>query len=112
MLGRCTFVFSPCFNTRDPLLRQCAVDEPLLSFDVKSPRIDAAPGSVDRINVDYLASALPDFPFTDSDTCSAPIPFVVERPRADAPGLAHIRMAVATATRRDYDHLVLECLPP
>lgn len=111
-LGRCTFVFSPCFNMRDPVLRQCPVDEPLLSFDVTSPRVDAPPGSLERINVDYLASALPDFPFAGSDTCSAPIPFVVERPRADAAGIAHIRMAVATATRRDYDHLVLECLPP
>jgi subtilisin family serine protease len=111
-LGRCTFLLSPCFNMRDPVLRGCAVDEPLLSFEITSPPVDAPAGSIDRVNVDYLASALPDFPFGGSGACSAPIPFVVERPRADAAGIAHIRMAVATATRRDYDHLVLECLPP
>jgi len=111
-LGRCTFVFSPCFNMHDPLLPQCAVNEPLLAFDITSPPIDAPAGTADRLNADALAFALPAFPFGDADACSAPILFVVERPSADAPGLAHLRVAVQTATRRDYDHLVLECLPP
>jgi subtilisin family serine protease len=111
-LGRCTFIYSPCFNMRDPLLRSCRVDEPLLSFAVTSPPVEARDGSIDRMNVDYLASALPDFPFTGSDTCADGIPFIVTRPRSDAPGIAHLRMSVATATRRDYDHLILECLPP
>jgi hypothetical protein len=111
-LGRCTFVYSPCFNMRDPLLRGCAVDEPLLRFAVSSPPIDAPVGSLDRVNVDYLASALPDFPFAGSDTCSATIPFIVARPRANAPGRSHLRMSVVSASRHDYDHLVFECLPP
>lgn len=111
-LGRCTFVYSPCFNMRDPLLRGCRVDEPLISFAVASPPVDAPDGSIERTNVDFLASALPDFPFTGSDTCADAIPFIVARPRSDAPGIGHLRMSVATATRRDYDHLILECLPP
>jgi subtilisin family serine protease len=110
--GRCTFVYAPCYNMRDPLLRQCATDEPLLSFVITSPRVDAPAGTTDRTNVDFLASALPDFPFAGSDTCSAAIPFVVERAGPGAAGFGHIRMAVSTATRRDYDHVVLECLPP
>jgi hypothetical protein len=111
-LGRCTFIYSPCFNMRDPLLRGCAVDEPLQRFAVVSPPPRAPDGSLDRVNVDFLASAFPDFPFTGSDFCGAPVPFVVARPRADAAGIAHIRMSVGTPTRGDYDHLVLECLPP
>jgi hypothetical protein len=111
-IGRCTFVFSPCFNMRDPLLRQCRVDEPLLGFSVASPPPDAPAGSLDRINVDFIASALPTFPFAGSDTCSAAIPFVVARRRADAAGRAHIRMSITTASRVDYDHVLLECLPP
>jgi subtilisin family serine protease len=110
-LGRCTFVYSPCFNMHDPLLRQCAVNEPLRSFAVSSPPVDAPSGTLERINVDYLASALPDFPFAGSDTCGARVPFIVAR-RAGAAGIGHLRMAVATDTRRDYDHLVLRCLPP
>ena len=111
-LGRCTFVYSPCFKMHDPLLRACSVAEPLTRFAINSPPADAPLGSVDRINVDYLASALPDIPFADSDHCGDPIPFIVYRSRAAGPGFAHIRMSVATPTRRDYDHLVFECLPP
>lgn len=110
-LGRCTFVYSPCFNIPDPLLRQCAVNEPLRSFVISSPPVTASSGTLDRINVDYLASALPDFPFAGSATCGARIPFIVAR-RAGAAGIGHLRVAVATDTRRDYDHLVLRCLPP
>ena len=96
---------------RDPLLRQCAVDEPLRSFSVSSPPVDAPVGTLDRINVDYLASALPDFPFAGSDTCSAPVPFIVAR-RGDGAGIGRLRVALSTDTRRDYDHVVLRCLPP
>lgn len=111
-LGRCTFVYAPCYSMRDPLLRGCAVNEPLLRFKVSSPPVDAPAGTLDRINVDYLAAALPDFPFAGSDTCSAEIPFIVARPHPDQAGRAHLRMSVNTATRRDYDHLIFECLPP
>jgi hypothetical protein len=97
---------------RDPLLRACAVDEPLLRFSVASPPVTAPAGSLDRLNVDYLASALPDFPFAGSDTCSAAIPFIVARPRPDAPGRGHLRMSVVSTSRHDYDHLIFECLPP
>lgn len=110
-LGRCTFVYSPCFNMHDPLLRQCAVDEPLHSFTVASPPIDAPAGSLDRINVDYFASALPDFPFAGADTCSAPVPFIVAR-RAGGDGVGHLRVGVASETRRDYDHIIFRCLRP
>lgn len=109
--GQCTFGLSMCFNMRDPLMRACAVDEPLETFQIFSPRIDAPLGTVERANVDALAYALPDFPLRLSSACSIAIPYVVPRRGAGA-GLDRIRMRVGTATRSDYDHLALECLPP
>lgn len=111
IVGRCTFVYAPCFNMHDPLLRGCPADEPLLRFSIASPFVDAPAGTLDRINVDYLASALPTFPFAGSDACSLEIPFIVAHPPG-RPGRAHLRMSVFTATRRDFDHLIFECLPP
>ncbi len=112
VLGQCTFTFSPCFNMPDPALPLCASDEPLQDFGIFSPAVNAAQGTLDRRNVDVLATALPDFPFASTGSCSAAIPFVVARPTADRAGRADIRMAVGTPTRRDYDHIVLRCLPP
>lgn len=109
--GRCTFLLAPCFNMQDPALPQCVPAEPLEHFTITSPPIDAPSGSIERTNVDVLAASLPAFPFAGSSTCTAPVPFVVVRRSAAGLGRAHIRMAVATDTRRDYDHLVLECLP-
>lgn len=109
--GQCTFGLSLCFNMRDPLLRACAVDEPLETFRIFSPRIDAPPGTVERANVDALAYALPDFPLPFSDACSVEIPYVVARP-GPGPGIDRIRMRVGTASRSDYDHIVLECAAP
>jgi hypothetical protein len=111
VLGRCTFIYSPCFNMRDPLLRACSVAEPLVGFSVSSPRADAPPGSIERLNLGYLASALPELPFSGADTCAAAVPHIVLRPPSAA-GRADLRVSVRTATRRDYDHLVLRCLPP
>jgi subtilisin family serine protease len=111
-LGRCTFRYAPCFNMRDPALRACVADEPLVSMTIRSPPVGGAAGSVDRINGDALTAAIPPFPFGGGDTCTAPISFIVERPSADRSGVAHLRASVRTVTRRDYDHLVFECLPP
>jgi hypothetical protein len=111
-LGRCTFAYSVCFNVRDPLLRACHTDEPLLGFAVRSPRPGAPPGSVEQIDLNALAFALPDFPLAGRDTCSIDTPFIVARPRADEPGVGRIRLRVHTATRRDYDQIVFACDPP
>lgn len=110
--GRCTFAVSVCANMRDPLLRQCRTDEPLEQFAILAPPVDAPSGSVDRVNVDNLAFALPDFPFVGANVCSEAVPFVVERPRADAPGTGEIRMRLSTATRPDYDRVRFRCEPP
>lgn len=111
-LGRCTFGVAVCVNMRDPLLRQCATDEPVDAFAILAPPVDAPAGSIDRLNVDTLASALPDFPFHGANACSPTVPFVVERPRADAPGSGEIRMRLSTATRPDYDRVRFRCDPP
>ena len=111
-LGRCTFAVSVCANMRDPLLRQCRTDEPLEGFAILAPPVDAPAGSVDRVNVDRLAFALPDFPFAGANACSEAVPFVVERPRADAPGSGEIRMRLSTATRPDYDRVRFRCEAP
>ena len=111
-LGRCTFGVSVCVNMRDPLLRQCSTDEDLVDFAILAPRVNAPTGSIDRLNVDNLAFALPDFPFTGVNTCSLTMPFVVERTRADAPGIGEIRMRLSTATRPDYDRVRFVCDPP
>jgi len=110
-VGQCTFALSLCFNMRDPLLRACAVDEPLETFHIFSPRVDAPPDTVERANVDALAYALPEFPLALSDACSIEIPYVVPRPGPGA-GIDRIRMRVGTASRSDYDHVVLECAAP
>lgn len=112
VLGRCTFGVALCVNMRDPLLRQCATDEPLDSFAFFAPRIGAPAGSVERANLDNLAFALPDFPFTGINACSLTVPFVVERPRAGRPGRGEIRMRLSTPTRRDYDRVRFRCDPP
>ncbi|MGH8620478.1 MAG: hypothetical protein ACREUW_22510, partial [Burkholderiales bacterium] len=109
--GQCTFGLSMCFNVRDPLMHACAVDEPLETFHIFSPRIDAPPGTVERDNVDALAYALPDFPLRLSSACSIAIPYVVPRQGPGA-GRDRIRMRVSTASRSDYDHIVLECVAP
>jgi hypothetical protein len=96
---------------RDPLLRACGVAEPLLTVAVSSPRAAAPPGSIERLNLGYLESALPALPFSGADTCAAAVPFIVLRP-ADATGRGDLRVSMTTATRRDYDHVVLRCLPP
>lgn len=111
-LGRCTFGVALCVNMRDPLLRQCATDEPLDAFAILAPPVTAPAGSIDRANVDNLAFALPDFPFTGANTCSLTVPFVVGRPRPDAPGSGEIRMRLSTATRPDYDRVRFRCNPP
>jgi hypothetical protein len=111
-LGRCTFGVAVCVNMRDPLLRQCVTDEPLEQFAILAPPVDAPAGSIDRANVDNLAFVLPDFPFAGANTCSLTVPFVVLRPRADAPGSGEIRMRLSTATRPDYDRIRFRCDPP
>jgi subtilisin family serine protease len=111
-LGRCTFVYLMCVNMPDPLLRACAIDEPLIGFALRDPRIEAPPGTIERDNLDALAQALPDFPFASNNACSIETPFIVERPAAGGAGIGRIRLGVHTATRRDYDHIVFECLPP
>ncbi|MBX3028402.1 S8 family serine peptidase [bacterium] len=111
-LGRCTFGVALCVNMRDPLLRQCATNEPLEAFAILAPPVTAPAGSIDRLNVDNLAFALPDFPFRGQNACSLTVPFVVERPRADAPGSGEIRMRLSTATRPDYDRVRFRCDPP
>jgi len=111
-LGRCTFGVAVCVNVRDPLLRRCATDEPLDEFAIFAPSVGAPAGSVDRANVDNLAFALPDFPYRGANACSLTVPFVVERPRAGAPGRGEIRMRLATATRPDYDRIRFRCDPP
>jgi hypothetical protein len=111
-LGRCTFGVSVCVNMPDPLLRQCSTDEDLVDFAILAPRVNAPKGSIDRLNVDNLAFALPDFPFTGVNVCSLTVPFVVERTRADAPGIGEIRMRLSTATRPDYDRIRFVCDPP
>lgn len=110
--GRCTFGVSVCANMRDPLLRQCRTDEALTGFAIYAPPVDAPRGTVDRLNVDNLAFALPDFPFAGANVCSEAVPFVVERPRADAAGSGEIRMRLSTATRPDYDRIRFRCEPP
>jgi len=110
--GRCTFEVSLCANVRDPLLRACRTDERLDSFAFFAPRVNAPAGTIERQNVDQLAFALPDFPVAGESVCSLGVPFVVERPRADAPGVADIRMRVSTATRMDYDRVRFRCDPP
>lgn len=111
-LGRCTFGVAVCVNMPDPLLRQCATDEPIEQFAILAPPVDAPAGSIDRVNVDNLAFVLPDFPFGGFNTCTETVPFVVERPRADAPGSGEIRMRLSTATRPDYDRVRFRCDPP
>jgi hypothetical protein len=108
--GQCTFLLSLCFNVRDPLMRRCDVDEPLLSYRLSSPRVDAAAGSLERENAENLVHVLPRFPLEGSSTCSVPFPYVVPRaPTGDGPGYDRIRMSVSTVGRRDYDHIVLQC---
>jgi hypothetical protein len=111
-LGRCTFGVALCLNMRDPLLRHCSTSEPVDTFAIFSPPVNAAAGSIDRVNVDNLAFALPDFPFAGANACSLTVPFVVERTRADAPGSGEIRMRLSTATRPDYDRVRFRCDPP
>jgi subtilisin family serine protease len=111
-LGRCTFGVALCVNMRDPLLRQCRTDEALDQFAILAPPVGAPAGSVDRANVDNLAFALPDFPFTGASTCSLTVPFVVERPGDGTPGRGEIRMRLSTATRPDYDRVRFRCDPP
>jgi subtilisin family serine protease len=111
-LGRCTFGVAVCVNMRDPLLRQCATNEPVSAFAILAPPVNAAAGSLDRANVDNLAFALPDFPFVGANACSLTVPFVVGRPRADAAGTGEIRMRLSTATRPDYDRVRFRCNPP
>ncbi len=108
--GQCTFLLSLCFNVRDPLMRGCDVSEPLVSYRLSSPRVDAVAGSLERENAESLTHALPSFPLAGSSTCSIPFPYVVSRaPTGDGPGYDRIRMSVSTAGRRDYDHMVLQC---
>lgn len=111
-LGRCTFGVAVCANMRDPLLRQCATDEPLTDFAILAPPVTAPAGSIDRANVDNLAFVLPDFPFAGQNTCSEIVPFVVARPRTDVAGTGEIRMRLSTATRPDYDRVRFRCNPP
>ncbi|MFN8640931.1 MAG: S8 family serine peptidase [Candidatus Binatia bacterium] len=111
-LGRCTFGVAVCANMRDPLLRQCRTDEPLEGFAILAPPVDAPHGTIDRVNVDNLAFALPDFPFAGASVCSDSVPFVVVRPRPDTAGTGEIRMRLSTATRPDYDRVRFRCEPP
>ncbi len=110
-IGHCTFLLSLCFNIPDPLLPQCAIDEPLTSFHLFSPRSGAAPGSVERSNADSLSASLPLFPLQASSTCTEAFPLVVER-RGGGSGLADVRLGVTSPTRRDDDRFSLLCEAP
>lgn len=112
VLGRCTFELSTCFNMRDPLLRECAVDQSLERVETLAPRPDAPAGTAERANADAIAAALPSFPFAGSATCGTPVPFVVERPARGGAGRGDVRMRVTSATRSDYDRIRFRCLPP
>jgi hypothetical protein len=112
VLGRCAFELSTCFNMRDPLLRDCPADETLARVETLAPRPDAAPGTVERANADAIAATLPEFPFTGSDICGSPVPFVVERPPDGGAGRGDVRMRVSSATRVDSDRIRFRCLPP
>ena len=110
VLGQCTFRLSLCFNVPDPLLRGCAVDEPVLSYTLASPRTDAPLGTAEWLNAFTLTQALPAFPIQGSGGCTAPFSFVVSRPDSEAGN--HIRMIAQTPTRRDYDRIALICEAP
>ncbi len=112
VLGRCTFELSTCFNMRDPLLRACPVGEALEHIELLAPDPNATAGTVERANADAIAAALPPFPFTGSDRCGSPIPFVVERPPGGGAGRADVRMRVSSPTRLDSDRIRFRCLPP
>jgi hypothetical protein len=109
--GRCTFLLSLCFNIPDPLLPQCAIDEPITSLRLFSPRPGAPAGSVERSNADALRAALPVFPLHASSTCTEAFPLVVARPGASS-GLAEVRLGVTSSTRRDNDRFSLVCEAP
>jgi hypothetical protein len=56
---------------------------------------------------------LPSFPITNTRICSVPIPVVVTRPSdSNEAGFGAIRMSVQSATRRDYDRVILVCEGP
>ncbi len=108
--GQCTFGLSLCFNAPDPLLRGCAVDEPLLRLALEAPRLDAPAGSLERQNADTLHHSLPAFPIDGASVCGVPFPVVV--PRAGGRGVTSLRLAAHTATRMDYDRVDLICEAP
>jgi hypothetical protein len=64
------------------------------------------------LNAYVLEDLLPSFPIVGTRICSVPIPIVVMRPPGvGARGLGAVRMSVRSATRRDYDRIVLICEP-
>ncbi len=109
--GQCTFALDLCFRSPDPRLPRCSVGEPLLGYELTWPRSDG-PGNAPA-NAESIIQALPAFPVTSTEVCTVPFPYVVTRPPgATGRGIDAIRLAVRTATRRDYDRVSLICNPP
>jgi hypothetical protein len=64
------------------------------------------------LNAFTLVDLLPSFPIVGERICSVPIPVLVMRPPSDeTPGIGSLRMSVRSATRRDYDRIMLICEP-
>lgn len=110
VVGQCTFQVSLCFNWREPLLPLCAVDEPIVAFDLKRPSTAARPGTVERRNANALRAALPAVPLSARNLCSERIPIVV--PRSGPVGAGLVRLGARTATRNDSDAVYLRCIAP
>ncbi len=102
--GQCTFLFSLCFNVRDPLTPFCSTDETLLDIELREPAPDAPLGSHDRRNADAFRNTIPPFPRPGADLCTRLIPFVVPRGQVSS-----LSAATRTETRSDSDRFVLRC---
>ena len=82
-------------HARPAAARLCRWTSRCAASPCRRRRSTRRPASLDRINVDYLASALPDFPFAGSDTCGARDPVHRRAPaRRRAPAVGHLRVSV------------------
>jgi len=108
--GQCTFQMGLCFNAVDPRLPRCRTDAPIVALHLASPNGRAPSDLVDALNVVAVSRALPAVPLTDSNWCTAAIPFIV--PAEGAATSRSVRLwAHAADGRTDSDLLRLTCLP-
>jgi subtilisin family serine protease len=95
--GQCTFQLSLCFNTPDRRLPYCDTSMPVTAAELVWPNSARARTTTDLANATALLSALPSFPVTDTNHCTAAIPFVV--PVNENGGKQWIRFSVRADNR-------------